>query len=122
MSLARCRYLLSRRSWLRGAWVLLATALIVGGLPRWEMHTHGAAEHGHTHDDAHAAHDQPGSPANDQDGAVPHVHEATAPAAAPLAIDALRIAAAPMVRLTIASSTGQTASAVWPPPQRPPIA
>lgn len=121
LSLADCRHVIARRSWLRGAWVVLALAVMVAGLPRWVVHTHAAAEHAHTHGDVHAVHDESAVPSSDQDAGLPHVHEAATTAAAPLAIEALRIAAAPMVRMTIPSNTGQTASAVWPPPQRPPI-
>ena len=112
---------MARRSWLRGAWVLLALAVMAAGLPRWEMHAHGVAEHGHTHDDVFAAHDEPAPPASDQEQVVPHVHEAAATVATPLTVDALRVSAAPPVRWTIPRNTGQATSAVWPPPQRPPI-
>lgn len=121
LSLAHCRHVMARLPLLRGAWALLAVAVVIAGLPRWELHAHGAAEHGHTHGDVHAAHDEPVPLVSDQDAAVPHIHEAAVTVAAPLAIDALRVAAAPTLRVAIPRNTGQVASAVWPPPQRPPI-
>lgn len=121
-SLAPLRTTLARTAFTRGLGLLLVLAVVAAGLPRWEVHAHAAADHGHTHGGVLAEHDEPAPAAGDDAGnVIPHLHDAASVSAALQTVDPLRLAGLPPVGWTPSFLPATAAAAAGPPPHRPPI-
>lgn len=126
--LAHCRLALSRHRGFRVLWVLTVLGLLLGGMPRWEMHQHEIADHDHGHhhlasaDDAAEVLVQIDDIDDKTDAVLTHLH------AMPSLSIALIDASLPVLRALIhpapaVATVVLTAPAErWPPPYRPPIA
>ena len=123
LSLSLCRSALARSAWTRGTGLLLAWMIAAAGLPRWEVHAHDDAVHGHAHSVALVEHDNPTQPLDNDDGlAVPHLHEVTTVSAGLPALLRLDVHSVSPGRWTRPIHSAPTPSAAGPPPHRPPIA
>lgn len=121
-SLATCRNALGRTAWLRGVGLLLAVALVAAGLPRWELHAHTAAEHGHTHGGVLAEHDEPVPASGDAPASVvPHIHDVASVSATLPSVEPLRITAVQPDSWLPPFHSAPAATSAGPPPHRPPI-
>lgn len=118
--LSHCRrWLLRSRRALTVLW-LLAGILVVGGVPRWEVHAHAWDQHDAAHDaGGHAADPLPQSSA---DGVVTHAHLTPAMAATLPAVMVARLLNLPPDRWPGAAVPEPPLSGVVLPLHRPPIA
>lgn len=119
--LAVCRNL-SRSAWLRGGALWLILAVVASGLPRWEMHSHEAGGHGHSHAGGHDAHHDPAAPTADaSESIVTHVHDGLYLSAALLFLERLSLRTDAPPAWLAAFKPAPPAAPAGPPPQRPPI-
>jgi hypothetical protein len=108
----------------RGAGLFLCFALIVAGIPKWEVHAHLHDAIGHQHEIVNDDHDHHHPMTSDQGsnklGSF-HMHDVTTALTFVLPAEALGLSSVPVGRIFYARPPESLALAAWPPPYRPPI-
>ena len=104
--------------------MLVAWALILATMPRWEVHAHAAGEHDHAFAELHAAHhaEAEASAQGDELPVAPHAHQVVSVTAALPSVEPLPFAQLPPESWPGPRRGRPPAPSPRVPPQRPPIA
>ena len=118
--LSTSRSAIARSAWKRGLMLLLAWIMVAAEMPRWELHAHEDATHGHAHGSVFAELSIPIQAA--EGGAALHLHDVSTASVTLPALLRLDLHSLAPNRWIRAVHSGPAPAAAWPPPHRPPIA
>jgi hypothetical protein len=123
--LAYCRGAISRHPGINAVWLVTMLALVLAGVPRWEVHRHAAIEDHHAFEPFSHEHlsDSPAADLNPEVGGAPftHCHAAPSIAVALFPSDWPSLMAAALNSDIFPEPEAIRATNAGPPPQRPPI-
>lgn len=125
-TMERIRRMVARRAWMRGVHVVLLLTLVLGAIPKWELHVHADDGVGHHHAFVDHAQNRDNVASPDGDGSgdlgALHVHDLATLTVFAVSTEPLSFFPVPTGQWVCCKPALELPFSAWPPPHRPPIA